>query len=89
MSNTAHRLRLRSLHQLWQRYQSSRYVLRSQLGFERTTPTCPSVCRGCCHYHGQFYGYNKAQRSQLICGMHPRGWQAETPCPDWQGEILH
>ena len=89
MSNTAHRLKLRSLHQLWQRNQSGRYVLRSQLGFERTTPACPVVCRGCRYYHGQSYGQNKTQRNPLICGIHPRGWQADPPCPDWQGETPH
>lgn len=37
------------------------------------------ACRGCQHYHGQYYGGNL-----LVCGMHPYGWDGEN-CPDWEG----
>jgi hypothetical protein len=86
MNSTANRLGLRSLRQRWHRYQSKCYVLRSQIGFERTEPSRPRACMGCCHYHGQSYGHIQAQRTQLICGMHPLGWREDMPCPDWQSK---
>ena len=64
--------------------QSRCHVLRSQLGFNQVESTRPKTCIGCCHYHGKFYGYNRDQRSQLICGFHPMGWVNSEPCPDWK-----
>ncbi|CCQ52260.1 hypothetical protein [Crocosphaera watsonii] len=65
-------------------YQSRRQVLRSQLGFNQVESTRPKTCLCCCHYHGKFYGYNREQRSQLICGFHPSGWLKSEQCPDWE-----
>lgn len=38
----------------------------------------PSSCVGCKNYHGEIYGGN-----QLICGMHPYGWD-DQDCPDFE-----
>ncbi len=65
-------------------YQSRCQVLRSQLGFNKVESTLPIVCRGCCHYHGKFYGHSRQQRTQLICGFHPSGWVKNNQCPDWK-----
>lgn len=37
----------------------------------------PSVCRGCCHYHGRIYSGNL-----FVCGMHPYGVDSDV-CEDW------
>ena len=65
-------------------YQSRCQVLRSQLGFRQVESTRPQACLHCRHYHGQFYGYSRETRKQLICGFHPYGWLENTQCPDWQ-----
>lgn len=44
-----------------------------------TLPQQPSVCRGCCHYHGKMYGGNL-----LVCAMHPYGADGDQ-CHDWEG----
>ncbi|MEO1400862.1 MAG: hypothetical protein AAFV72_06350 [Cyanobacteria bacterium J06635_1] len=76
------RCRARS-YQRWHRLQSKLQILRSQLGFNPATASCPSVCDGCQHYHGIAYGTQ--ERVQLICAHHPYGWQETTACPDWCG----
>lgn len=38
------------------------------------------ACVGCQHYHG--YSYNG---NELICGMHPYGWDGDD-CPDWESK---
>ncbi|ABG50880.1 conserved hypothetical protein [Trichodesmium erythraeum IMS101] len=38
------------------------------------------ACRGCIHYHGQFYGGNL-----LVCAMHPYGVEDKS-CLDWEPE---
>lgn len=43
-------------------------------------PQQPSVCQGCCHYHGRVYGGNL-----LVCGMHPHGAEGEH-CHDWEAQ---
>ncbi|MEM7770601.1 MAG: hypothetical protein AAF327_08830 [Cyanobacteria bacterium P01_A01_bin.37] len=69
----------------WHRGQSKTQILRSQLGFHNSRETRPSVCQGCEHYHGMFYGQSRETRTFLTCGFHPYGWHHLTPCPDWQG----
>ena len=78
----------------WHRQQSKCHILRSQLGFSAAQTTRPAVCQGCDHYHGIAYGYG-SNRSSLICGIHPLGWEGDT-CPDWlaatnpeNGAIIH
>jgi hypothetical protein len=72
-------------HARWQRMQSKRHILRSQLGFTDHTSSRPQTCQGCIHYHGVAYGYTQEARTTLICGFHPYGWQGGQDCPDWQG----
>ncbi|MEM8780287.1 MAG: hypothetical protein AAGF26_15740 [Cyanobacteria bacterium P01_G01_bin.49] len=81
---TANLSRFRMLKKNRHLYQSNCQVLRSQLGFTQVESTRPITCLGCCHYHGQFYGYNRHLRTQLICGFHPYGWLKNNQCPDWQ-----
>ncbi|MEM9903509.1 MAG: hypothetical protein AAF921_00580 [Cyanobacteria bacterium P01_D01_bin.44] len=76
------RCRARS-YRRWHRLQSKLQILRSQLGFNHTTASCPSVCEGCQHYHGIAYGTQ--ERVQLVCAFHPYGWLEPTACPDWCG----
>lgn len=38
----------------------------------------PETCQGCTNFYGGTDGDNR-----LICGMHPYGWDASIPCPDW------
>jgi hypothetical protein len=65
---------------------SKQHILRSQLGFKEVSSSSrPKACQGCAHYHGMAYGYSKATRVMLVCGFHPTGWEAESPCPDWSG----
>ncbi|MBD2059251.1 hypothetical protein H6F88_25195 [Oculatella sp. FACHB-28] len=66
----------------WHRQQSKQHILRSQLGFTDVSPSRPKACQHCEHYHGIAYGYNRANRTVLICGFHPFGWQGDV-CPDW------
>jgi hypothetical protein len=73
-------------YQRWHQSQLKRQILRSQIGFSETSTSRPSACVGCANYHGLAYGTQKDQRTPLICAMHPYGWQAEAPCPDWQAE---
>jgi len=68
----------------WHRQQSNQQILRSQQGFSEVEPSRPKVCRGCINYHGIAYGYSREQRTSLICGFHPFGWDGSV-CPDWQG----
>ncbi len=76
--------RLRALaHNRWHRLQSKRHILRSQLGFVDAIEGRPAACQGCVHYHGIAYGQSRANRTMLICGFHPYGWQSESSCPDW------
>jgi hypothetical protein len=53
-----------------------------QINQERllNTPTAPSICQGCQHYHGQVYG-----GTLLVCAMHPYGAE-DDHCPDRQIE---
>lgn len=67
----------------WHRLQSKRHILRSQLGFNDLPPSRPKPCQGCAHYHGVAYGYSQGQRTPLVCGFHPFGWQTSDLCPDW------
>ena len=69
----------------WQRQESKRHILRSQLGFTDITPSRPKACVGCINYHGLAYGYTHESRTPLICGFHPYGWQSGGSCPDWCG----
>ncbi|MBW4654799.1 MAG: hypothetical protein KME20_17430 [Kaiparowitsia implicata GSE-PSE-MK54-09C] len=71
-------------HARWQRLQSKRHILRSQLGFNDALTSQPPGCQSCRHHHGVAYGYGD-RRTVLVCGMHPYGWQGRT-CPDWQAE---
>ncbi|HIK56216.1 MAG TPA: hypothetical protein IGS37_13770 [Synechococcales cyanobacterium M55_K2018_004] len=75
----------KAAHARWHRNQSKLHILRSQLGFTDAPQTRPRVCEGCIHYHGIAYGYG-SDRSLLICGFHPFGWQGEV-CPDWQCDV--
>lgn len=68
----------------WHRSESKRHILRSQQGFTDAHSSRPKACIGCSYYHGVSYGYNR-DRTPLICGFHPYGWQSQTPCPDWYG----
>ncbi|HEY9623239.1 MAG TPA: hypothetical protein V6C78_22975 [Crinalium sp.] len=72
--------------QRWHRYLSKRQILRSQLGFNCVTTSRPKACQGCVHYHGVSYGYSRANRTALICGFHPFGWEGDG-CPDWAGTL--
>ncbi|MDJ0600896.1 MAG: hypothetical protein QNJ37_18890 [Crocosphaera sp.] len=81
---TANLSRFRLLQKRRHFYQSRCQVLRSQLGFNQVESTRPKTCIGCYYYHGKFYGYNRNQRSQLICGFHPNGWLENSSCPDWK-----
>ncbi|MDJ0535379.1 MAG: hypothetical protein QNJ70_23325 [Xenococcaceae cyanobacterium MO_207.B15] len=74
-------------YRLWHRHQSQSYILRTQLGFNGLKSSRPSSCIGCIHYHGKAYGQTLATRTTLVCGFHPYGWSATTPCPDWKGDI--
>jgi hypothetical protein len=78
-----HRFRQRA-YQRWHEGQCKRQILRSQIGFAEVSPSRPAVCVGCANYHGHAYGTQKDQRVPLICAIHPYGWQAGSPCPDWQ-----
>jgi hypothetical protein len=73
-------------HARWHRMQSKRHILRSQLGFTDPPPARPKVCQGCIHYHGVAYGYTRENRTILVCGFHPYGWQESVSCPDWCGD---
>ena len=68
----------------WRKRQSEQHILRSQLGFGEAVPSRPKPCQGCVNYHGLAYGYTTANRTVLICGFHPYGWQADSLCPDRQ-----
>lgn len=68
----------------WHQGQLKRQILRSQIGFAGTFTARPVPCIGCRHYHGHAYGLQRAQRVPLVCAMHPYGWQADGPCPDWE-----
>ncbi len=72
-------------HTQWHRTQSKQQILRSQLGFNDLIFSRPKACVGCEHYHGVAYGYSRANRTVLVCALHPYGWQDESNCPDWQG----
>ncbi|NJO42133.1 MAG: hypothetical protein HC865_16275 [Cyanobacteria bacterium RU_5_0] len=71
-------------HAQWHRTQSKQQILRSQLGFTALSTSRPKACIGCQNYHGIAYGYNRANRTLLVCGFHPYGWHSEDPCPDWK-----
>lgn len=86
MATTANRSRHRQLLKRWHRFTQGRQILRAQLGFRRVESDRPSVCQGCCHYHGQSYGTERHHRVKLICGFYPYGWQGSSPCTDWQAE---
>jgi hypothetical protein len=72
--------------QRWHRYLCKRQILRSQLGFNSVPASRPEACQGCANYHGVAYGYNRDNRTVLVCGFHPYGWQGGH-CPDWNGAI--
>lgn len=72
-------------HAHWHRMQSKQQILRSQLGFNDISSSRPKSCMGCQNYHGVFYGYDRDNRTALICGFHPYGWRNNSPCPDWRG----
>ncbi|QQE65026.1 hypothetical protein GFS31_17110 [Leptolyngbya sp. BL0902] len=74
----------RRAYEQWHRRQSKQHILRSQVGFADPTPSRPLPCRQCANYHGVAYGTSRARRHTLICAMHPYGWLADSPCPDWQ-----
>ena len=78
-------IRRQTTYRLWHRHKSQRYILRTQLGFDRLKSSRPDSCIGCIHYHGQAYGQTQASRTDLVCGFHPYGWTASNSCPDWQG----
>lgn len=82
---TLHSFLRQADHARWQRLQSKRQILRSQLGFTDLTSSRPKACQGCSNYHGVAYGYSRETRTALICGFHPYGWEADSPCPDWCG----
>lgn len=86
MTLSANFVRQRTLHRHWHRHKSRCQILRSQLGFNQVDSDRPLVCRGCRHYHGQTYGYNRDTRVRLICGFYPFGWIGEEDCPEWQAE---
>lgn len=69
----------------WHRLESKRHILRSQLGFVDNSLSRPKPCTGCRYYHGVAYGYTRENRTPLVCGFHPYGWQTDGPCPDWHG----
>jgi hypothetical protein len=76
--------RIRRLaHQQWHRGQSKQQILRSQVGFAETGSSRPAACQGCSNYHGLSYGMSRATRTQLVCAMHPYGWESSDRCPDW------
>jgi hypothetical protein len=75
----------KAAHARWHRQVSKQHILRSQLGFGDIPSSRPKACLGCQNYHGIAYGYRKENRTTLICGYHPYGWQGEGACPDWQG----
>ena len=75
----------KAIHARWQRQQSRRQILRSQVGFTTRLSHRPGVCQGCAHYHGKAYGMTRDTRALLICAMHPEGWSELGHCPDWQG----
>ncbi|MDX2214928.1 MAG: hypothetical protein SFY66_16695 [Oculatellaceae cyanobacterium bins.114] len=79
LSNTYFR---KADHMRWHRALSKQHILRSQLGFNDVAASRPKPCQGCAHYHGIAYGYSKANRTVLVCGYHPHGWQGDV-CPDW------
>lgn len=81
----ANALGLKRSSQRWHQHQSRLYVLRSQLGFDRTIASNPrpTACDGCRHYYGMTHGTSRETRARLVCGFHPSGPPA-TPCPDWQ-----
>lgn len=81
-----HALFRRADYQRWQRLESKRHILRSQLGFVDLTPSRPRPCLGCVHYHGVAYGQTRATRTTLVCGFHPYGWPESGGCPDWSNE---
>lgn len=48
----------------------------------------PTACVGCQHYHGRIYPVRWGEQGfesyeQLVCAMHPSGWDGES-CPDWE-----
>lgn len=76
----------RRAYEQWHRGQSKQHILRSQVGFQETTPSRPKVCEGCVNYHGVVYGTTRHHRTPLVCAIHPYGWQGSPQCPDWVGE---
>lgn len=78
-------IRRQAAYRLWHRRKSQRYILRTQLGFDRLEESRPQTCIDCIHYHGKSYGQSLAKRTILICGFHPLGWSQSASCPDWQG----
>lgn len=85
VSVTANSIQQQTVYLRWHRHQSKCQILRSQLGFNQVASSRPSVCQGCCHYHGKAYGQTRTARTLLICGFHPYGWTLDKNCPDWQG----
>ena len=83
----ANLIRRQAAYRFWHRQKSQRYILRTQLGFDRLKSSRPDSCIGCIHYHGKAYGQTLATRTILVCGFHPYGWSASVSCPDWQGDI--
>lgn len=72
-------------HARWHQLQCKQQILRSQVGFNDTSPSRPKPCEGCTNYHGLRYGTTRTTRTTLVCAMHPYGWQTGGHCPDWQG----
>ncbi len=82
----ANLIQRQAVYRYWHRYKSQRYILRTQLGFDRLQTSRPEACIDCLHYHGKAYGQSNATRTPLICAFHPYGWIQSNCCPDWQDE---
>ncbi len=80
----ANRSLLKALQMRWHQQECKRQILRSQVGFALAGRQRPDPCQGCRYYHGKAYGLAPHQRTKLVCGIYPYGWQADSPCPDWQ-----
>jgi hypothetical protein len=88
LTSTANILGNLAVSRRWHRDRSQCQILRAQLGFNKVDSSRPLPCQGCINYHGKAYGFNRANRTRLICGFHPYGWTSEGRCPGWQEQHL-